>query len=534
MTLNRAFRKDHSFLPSLFIESRKHPRCRREVRKRRASERSTSFRNVLSFEHQAIPRTDERARRWSLHVPAASMNQEMLDMMLELHNLNSFFKDGLVEDVDQSVNPPGKEMEKPEPPSLVISNSYCAIPISLESSESIASGLPLSLAARRGKDQLPPLLLKPVKHNTLMTEYPSIPTAFLGSPSAYSPKFEYANAADDPSLDLEVMISSLRSQCASIHPDSQRMPQTENLLAKTSDLSVDSSTRSLESSDDEEWAFATSFMHKFDANATDNSFINKSYTSERQHYGPQEFNPVLSTGTPTWTPNLSIEPGHLEVIRSPPRGPPPSTPPPPLPSPSAQASPHKVRGILKNSKNVRFASLPDKSSKPSDSVETLLSRPRQSTALVPIDRPSRLRPKSNTIASSTPPLVLPRAHDTTPSHATRGVGRGTPGAGRPASVPISNHSDGFRTRRSGQPRTPLAFVSPQSVTPVREPSPRHSPGRAIKPDMDKEPNDTKASASSLSRRWTNENNFRRASDASQVTPKSRMPVPLRNILTRFK
>lgn len=511
----------------------------RALNKRRASERSSSFRDALVFEHDVMYEIEERARRWSLDVPVTSMNQEMVDMMVELHNLNSFFKAGL-EDLDQSVVVLEERKERPEPPSLMISNSHCAIPISLESSENLVLDPPLSLAARRGKDHLPPLLVKTLKHNALMTEYPSIPTAFLGSPSVYSPKFEYANTADDPSLDLEDMISSLRSQCASIHSDSQGPVQTEDLIPATMDLSADSWTQSCKDNDDAEWAFANSFLRNLGASARDSNSIQNPHTNNHA-IGPREPSPAYSQGTPTW--GSKINPTSYGTIRSPPRGPPPSTPPPPLPSPSSPSSPHKVRGILKNSKNVRFASLPVSTS--AGNVEIPLSRRRQSMALVPVDRPKRLRPKSNTIAGSAPPLVLPRTHGTTPSPATKDAKHG---GDRPMSVPSSNHSDGFRSRAPitpGQARTPLTSISRQS-TPAQKPPAqkpthvsvgRHSLGRSIKAEINKEPDGTKGRAShtpNLSRRWTNENNFCRRSDASQVTPKSRMPVPLRNILTRFK
>ena len=442
-------------------------------------------------------------------------------MMVELRNLNSFFKAGL-ENPDQSVAVPSNANNMPEPPSLIISNSHCAIPISLESSENISA--PLSLAVRRGKDHLPPLLLKTIKYDSLVTEYPSIPTAFLGSPSAYSPKFEYANTADDPSLDLEDMIASLRAQCASMYSNSERLAHRSEDFFDTPDLSKDTWSQASNDSDDAgELAFANSFLPNLDINTTDAA-------NKRAH-------PI---GACTRAPKMNIQPTSAGAIRSPPQGPPPSTPPPPLPSPSGLSSTHKVRGILKNSKNVRFASLPDTGSKVVENVETPASRRRQSVALVPVDRPrtSRLRPKSNTVTGSTPPLVLPRAHGITTSAAI-----GTSG-GRPMSVPAFHHSDGCRPRGSitpTQPRTPLASVSHQSAIPAQKKHApvslgRHSLGRVITVDIKKEPDDAKSRGSTpvLSRRWTNENNFRRGSDANQVTPKSRMPVPLRNILTRFK
>jgi hypothetical protein len=460
------------------------------------------------------------------------MSQETLDMVLELQNLNSFFKGSL----EQSDTNLARGEERPEPPSLMVSNSHCTIPISLESSGDIAPHSPPSLATRRGKNQPTPLL-KTAKYSNFMTEYPSIPTAFLGSPSAYSPKFEYANATDELCLDLEDMISSLRQQCASMQSESRRTPPPGN-------FSTDSVTRSFEDADDGgEWAFVNSLLRDSGANVTDTGSIKKPHTTERPQ-GTRKPVPALSRGP--LASKVNIPPGlrtFPAATRSPPRGLAPSTPPPPTPSLSSPSSPQKVRGILKNSKNVRFASLPDKGPKAVENIETP-RRPRQSMPAAPVDRPSRLRPKSNTITGCTP-LAHPQAHDTTSALPTRDAKRGTPGGGRPVSVPVSNRSDDARARgplSPGQPRTPLSTTSRQSAIPAQKPTPaslgRHSLGRAIKAaDINKElvsPESRASYTPSLTKRWTNENNFRRDSDASQVTPKSRMPVPLRNVLARFK
>lgn len=467
-------------------------------------------------------------------------------MMHELRNLNSFFKAGL-QDLDQSTAVSDKGKERPEPPSLMISNSHCAIPLSLDSSENVLADPPISsLAARRGKDHIAPLLLKTAKYDALLIDYPEIPTSFLGSPSSYSPKFEYANATDDPSMELEDMISSLRSHCASLCPDSPLPTQFDGQLVEPMNLSAEPWTQSFINDDDaNEWVFANSFLPNLDGSTADTSVNQKVHKSRQLHHPPVHLVPTGSgSGAPTWTTDLNVKPTY-EVARSPPHGPPPSTPPPPLPSLSSPVagSPHKVRGILKNSKNVRFASLPDPGSKSVENVEIPPGRRRQSVALVPIDRPSRLRPKSNTVTGITPPLVLPRGHDTISSPPSKDTARCTPEGGSPVSLPTSNHSDGFRPRGSITPvqtRAPLITVSRQSITPTQKLAPlslgRHSLGRAIKAD-NKELDRSKIRAShtpSLSKRWTNENNFRRASDASQIMPKSRMPVPLRNILTRFK
>ncbi|KIK61715.1 hypothetical protein GYMLUDRAFT_166155, partial [Collybiopsis luxurians FD-317 M1] len=117
------------------------------------------------------------------------MNPDLVDMVVELRNLNSYFQK---EDEEQQENFHFSQEYKPEapmtsanngcahPPSLIVSNSQCVIPVSLESSGSLQT-IQKTLAVRRGNRSLPPLTLKPelVDPNT----YPNIPTAFLGSPS---------------------------------------------------------------------------------------------------------------------------------------------------------------------------------------------------------------------------------------------------------------------------------------------------------------------------------------------------------------
>lgn len=101
------------------------------------------------------------------------------------------------------------------PPSLTLSNSSLTIPLSLESSSNLIHCVS-TLAMRRGKKT--PASLR-CKHNaSKIIDYPSIPTAFLGSPSTYAPRFEHANGQDDVSLGVEEMINNLRLQCAAMVP----------------------------------------------------------------------------------------------------------------------------------------------------------------------------------------------------------------------------------------------------------------------------------------------------------------------------
>ncbi|KAF8817425.1 hypothetical protein BYT27DRAFT_7152960 [Phlegmacium glaucopus] len=127
-------------------------------------------------------------------------HMELVDMVRDLKDMKNFFE--------------GTSQELTLP-SLMISNSHCTLPLSLDSYQSFTLKPAANLADRRGRKPLPPLLLK---NETMPSElsYPSIPTAFLGSPSTYSPKFQDVNLANQSELCIEDMINNLRLQCSSM------------------------------------------------------------------------------------------------------------------------------------------------------------------------------------------------------------------------------------------------------------------------------------------------------------------------------
>jgi len=138
---------------------------------------------------------------------------ELVDMMRELKDLKNFFEGAFQEGsiIDQQPELP----EQLTLPSLMISNSHCTFPLSLDSCQSFTLKPAANLAGRRGRKPPPPLLLK----NEVMSpelSYPGIPTAFLGSPSTYSPNFEDVNLASTSGLRIEDMINNLRLQCSSM------------------------------------------------------------------------------------------------------------------------------------------------------------------------------------------------------------------------------------------------------------------------------------------------------------------------------
>ncbi|KAJ7180696.1 hypothetical protein C8R46DRAFT_985720, partial [Mycena filopes] len=169
-----------------------------------ALQRSTK-RNARVFERQIVVKSGGgKSSRLSLQASERAMDPEVADMISELQNLNAFFK-------EQPPSP--SDRQRAPPPALIVSNSHFSLPVSLESSGNLTPGVPVGLAARRGKKMPPPLSFKQPSDNNA---YPSMPTAFLGSPSTYSPKFEFASDPNRGSMDLQQMVTSLRSQCASI------------------------------------------------------------------------------------------------------------------------------------------------------------------------------------------------------------------------------------------------------------------------------------------------------------------------------
>jgi hypothetical protein len=175
------------------------------------------------------------------------MEPELVDLMVELQDLNAFFKEGL-EDVDTVVAMIDKEKEKLSPPSLVVSNSEKAVPLLLEGQT--ASTPPVLLANRRGKKLLSPLRLSQDQTNCPYTEinnsnaiqsdilYPGIPTPFFGSPSSYSPQFEYTKA-DGVSMPLQDMVSKLRSQCAAIDQQVEHLTKAEDSSGRSFEIPSD-------------------------------------------------------------------------------------------------------------------------------------------------------------------------------------------------------------------------------------------------------------------------------------------------------
>ncbi|KAF7356572.1 Methylenetetrahydrofolate reductase [Mycena venus] len=458
----------------------------------------SSNRNALVFEREIILNSGGQSTRMSLRASAKTMDPGVAEMISELQNLNSFFKEKEAKAPERPIAPP--------PPSLIVSNSHFSLPVSLESSGNLTPNIPLALAARRGKKMLPPLSVKPSPDEH---EYPSMPTAFLGSPSTYSPKFEFASHPNRPSMDLQQMVTSLRSQCAPLDPAQEAEEEEE----------------------DDEWAFADGLLDPYSPRPFDSEFVKKPLLPDMVDYAAESLtdSPAFSSRGPVEAIPHSPSPSTRATLNAPP-----STPLPPRP---AQRT--SVRSILKSTKSVRFASLPHERPESPESPVIVTPRPRRSLpSSPPSKRPLPPRPRSHTVRPTIPaPLYRSPAPKPMPTFARGPDQRG-------ATIP------GAASHHMASPARPSASPERPSAAPTRSPpkkshsSGRHSlsrvfsTGTGAKENKPSSPNPPTTPTSSRARWTLNENVLRRASiavtETQTPTQKNRMPVPLRNILTRFK
>ena len=198
-------------------------------------------------------------RRWSINVPPSYLNTEISKRQLEFRSL----------DATMGMHPAQSDTWNEAPlPSIKVSTSTATIAVSIPGSPETPrfTPEPEPLAVRRGKKMLAPLTLRTPKHTD--EEYPGIPTAFLGTPSAYSPHFQFPSSnvrSDTPSLAVGDMINTLRSQVAGLRPSfpaeacapllDKQTPSNNSLSAESSDI--------IQSISEDDWAFAHELMSRY-------------------------------------------------------------------------------------------------------------------------------------------------------------------------------------------------------------------------------------------------------------------------------
>ncbi|KAG7444900.1 uncharacterized protein BT62DRAFT_951128 [Guyanagaster necrorhizus] len=520
--------------------------------------KSTYHRDNLVFERKITLRTEGETKRWSVKIPANTMESDVVDMMLQLRDLNKYFSDTPGPE-EEAVSPP------PSPPSLMVSNSHFAVPISLDSLGTINSkaGAPTSIATRRQKS-LPPLSLNDNKMKDIV--YPDIPTAFLGTPS-YAPHFDPTSVADE-SMNLQDMVGSLRSRCSSLQV---KTPQDDDFNSIRANPPLD-----------DEWAFADVLSQPF---LSPSNYCATTVPPSKD----DSFALVTDDQTVLLDETLvgsaismlkALDPNHLK-FHGPPSGIPPVASdylPPSSPLPSCPVPTNAIlpRGILKRCKSVRFASSSQEYEIPVQSSASPRSRHTTGTS-TPL---SHRAMKRHAIKAPTSKRVPPQ--DITPSkdqptflHAAerqkpRTIVRSTVMASPPrvmSTPPVERRPTSLRfltktTVRHSQPavsspistieerlRSPTTLTATTNASPLKSrpshtsPLGRYSFGRAVVNALQgaqgvgsgKE-NQAKSKASlspagNPSKSTIDENSIKRG---RQGEKKSRMPLPLKNILTRFK
>jgi hypothetical protein len=340
-----------------------------------------------------------KPRRWSINAPPSYLNTEFSNHQLDFRRLNATIGTYAAQSEAWNDAPPTPL------PSIKVSTSTATFAVSIPGSPETPTPTaePEPLAIRRGKMMLTPLTLHTAKHTD--EEYPGIPTAFLGTPSAYSPNFQFASLnvrSDTESLAIGDMINTLRSQVASLKPSLSAEACDKpppSLSAESSDI--------IQSISEDDWAFAHELMSRYSGLAESKTpskekrsrrqaaSARKSLTPETglpaaiQGSRPRRASVPLAVSTPKNRPKSSSAP-RTDLIK--PRNSPlattaskpsrPTTPnvgnrrhvPRPVSSPGlsfgsldtspsswkSESSANRPLGILKHVKSVRFADMPNK------------------------------------------------------------------------------------------------------------------------------------------------------------------------------
>ncbi|KAH9172930.1 hypothetical protein EDB89DRAFT_1961659 [Lactarius sanguifluus] len=239
-----------------------------------------------------------KPRRWSINVPPSHLNTEFLNRQLEFQRLNATIG-------TDSAQSDARNEAPPLPlPSIKVSTSTATIAVSVPGSPETPTPKPEPLAIRRGKKIPKPLTLHTPKRTH--EEYPDIPTAFLGTPSAYSPHYQFSSLnarSDTESLAIGDMINTLRSQVSGLKPSflpEARAPLLDKPPPPTNSLSAESSDI-VPSISEDDWAFAHELMSRY-SGLTQSKTPSQEKRSRRQAASTRK--------------SLTPETGSLTVIQS--------------------------------------------------------------------------------------------------------------------------------------------------------------------------------------------------------------------------
>ncbi|KAG2157786.1 uncharacterized protein EDB93DRAFT_1101098 [Suillus bovinus] len=397
-----------------------------------------------------------------------------------------------------------------------------------------------SLAIRRGK-KVSGLQLKELDD----LDYPDIPTAFRGSPTVWSPKFDSDVPSPDGNLftDHSSMLSSLRSQYAALDTSGIFTPVTHNKECQDAFFDSDTDSVSLmpSSSCEDEWAFENDLDLDLQGVVDNLSFCpTTSFTPkivpdrlrESLNVTPDGYSASSNlTRSPSPPCRQSVVPA-VKVSPAPLTDPPciPLPPPPVLITPS---TPPRVRGILKKVKSVRFEDVrcsqdagllimpvPESTAaKRPSPLRNSFMNPVDDTTLADTKEPVDTEPVTNPTAPLPKALQEPIIKKKSHIMKSRLVPKGTI---------LSSH------RTSEVPILKFVDTNVQQVPPVPElDGPATStPGRHNRVASTEKENGQTAYARAR-KRWStmNENDLRMGVEGA--APKSRLTTPLRNIF-KFK
>ncbi|KAH9952851.1 hypothetical protein BC827DRAFT_211185 [Russula dissimulans] len=236
-----------------------------------------------------------KLRRWSLGVPPSYISTELITRRLESQRIDAIIGTESAR-CDASNDSPSLPL-----PAIKVSTSTTTIAISLPGSpEGSTTPVPEPLAIRRGQKMLAPLTLRSPQRSA--EDYPGIPTAFLGTPSAYSAHFQLTSSMarrDAESLPISDMISALRSQAASLKVSSPVQLPLDIPLSSMNSLSA-ASSGIIPSVSEDDWAFAHDLMSRYEGPAQDR------IPSKEKHHQKQAA-PIRKSVTPRSGPNPAIQ-----------------------------------------------------------------------------------------------------------------------------------------------------------------------------------------------------------------------------------
>ncbi|KAF8623024.1 hypothetical protein AX15_006536 [Amanita polypyramis BW_CC] len=497
------------YTPDEFAETLKKSRFLRAPVDNKRTHRAKLNRSALVIEK-------ERVNQVSAKVPTSSVGSEDV---LNSRRLGDFFTADT--DPNQISTSPTDYLDfdrSPSTPCLMVSTSDAAFHISLESSSDLFVHVPTTLAARRGKNMLPHLILD---QNHKEESYPSIPTAFLGAPPERW-LLEHTRCRENTQVDLQFMLSTLQSQRIA-EPFLSGATNTSCLQNKAIGDS---------GSDSDEWAFADAFVSEYGdlslgSSGHETTSLNVFYTgitgSDTSMMGENESS--LSQRTFPSFAELSVS----SIVASPQR-------------PILRTPPQEVRGILKGCRNVRFASLPNRHL-PEQQLEQQSWSDKPMTRVIPMPvqemQYSKVRGSRHASSVTSGTLVV-RSRPPNPFKPVHNQGYQTVRKADLDNRPVSSFfskvgsssvlavSASIQQRHSAAHHPAIASKMPvapasrlRNVTNAKSTGNREN---EIRPNL-------------VNRKTRDENVGRRDSSICQsrdILARKRKQGPLRNILTRFK